>query len=71
MADRNPQKRSLEELCILLHFQAVTLTEMDSVLQTCFRTEKQQNASAGGSIFNSSVKYQLCQWKTQYLLKKT
>lgn len=40
MTDRNPQKYSLEELCILLHFQAVTLTEMDRVLQTHFRAEK-------------------------------
>lgn len=40
MTDRNPQKYNLEELCILLHFQAVTLTEMDRVLQTHFRAEK-------------------------------
>lgn len=50
MTDRNPQKHSLEELCILLRFHAVTLTEMNGVLQTRFRTEKQQNASAGVSI---------------------
>lgn len=50
MTDRNPQKHSLEELCILLHFQAVTLTEMNRVLQTHFRAEKNQNASASVSI---------------------
>lgn len=42
MTDRNPQKHSQEELCILLLFQAVTITEMNGVLQTCFRTENQQ-----------------------------